>query len=424
MGRAGRWVVGCAWGASLLACAAASASERSQILVAKGELAYHRGQAAEARALLEEAVAADPSDATAQVVLGQVLLALGDGDGAARAFERAQDIDPNLEAARLGLARVHAGVPKETTEAERLRGTVGEIGRIASVRQAAPRRWGITFTTGLQYDSNVILAPHNHTAAGLGDRDDVAFILGGGGHVDVLERPDLLFRLEYELYQTLHPDLSDYDFRSQRVQGTISYALRPELWVGLQGGYNHYTLGPHSYLGEPFFMPFVSVLEGQWGLTQFNYRHGDSTYFGTFFDDLRDGPTDSAGVRQDVFLDGGRYVSAGYQFTREDPSAPIGRDFQLSANELYVGGGMPLWWGLYLDAQYLYRNEDYSRRNSFINFLKKRQDDGHYFYASLSRPITSHVSAAVVYYGTINNSNVPVFAYQRHVVATLLQVTY
>jgi len=35
-----------------------------------------------------------------------------------------------------------------------------------------------------------------------------------------------------------------------------------------------------------------------------------------------------------------------------------------------------------------------------------------------------HVSLAVVYYGTINDSNVPVFAYQRHVIGTLLQVTY
>lgn len=410
--------------ATIALAVAAHASERSQILVAKGELAYHRGQTAEARALFERAVSADPADATAHLALGQTLLALGEYDAAADAFTRARELRPDSVEADRGLQRAREAVPMAPDDVERLSGTVGEIGRLAGVRRDRARRWGLTFTTGLQYDSNITLRPHNRTGAGTGDKDDIAFILSGGGHYDVVERPDLLFRLEYDLYQTLHPDLDDYDFRSQRIQGTISYALRPELWVGLQGGYNHYTLGPHSYLGEPFVMPFLSLVEGSWGLTQINYRHGDSTYFSTPFNELRDGPTESAGIRQDLFFAGDRYVSAGYQFTSEDPGPSIGRDYQLFTNELYVGGGLPLAWRVYLDAQYLYRNDNYTRRNSLLLFRDKRQDDGHFVYASVSRPILPHVSVAVVYYGTINDSNVPQFEYQRHVVATVLQVTY
>jgi hypothetical protein len=403
---------------------AAVASERSQVLVAKGELAYHRGQPAEARALLEQAVAADPADAVAHLTLGQVLLAAGDRDAAAGAFARAAELDPELKAARRGLLQAREAAPLASTEGERPSGTVGEIGRIASVRSEVARRWGLTLTTGLQYDSNVTLEPHNQAAAGLGDKDDGAFVLSGGGHFDVVSRPDLLFRLEYDLYQTLHFDLDDYDFRSQRIQGTVSHAVHPGVWVGLQGGYNHYTLGPHSYLGEPFVMPFLSVLEGGWGLTQVNYRHGDSTYFSSPFNGVRDGPSESAGIRQDVFLPSNRYVTGGYQFTNEDPSSSSGDDYQSNGNELYIGGGLPLLWAVYLDVQYLYRNEDYGHRNSFVGFRKSRQDDGHFFYAGVSRPILPHVSVAVVYYGTINDSNVPVFDYQRHVVGTLLQVTY
>jgi len=419
---------------SMLATVGA-ASERSQILVAKGELAYHRGQPEDARALMEQAIAADPEDATAHLALGQILLALDDRDGAAGAFERASTLRPDLAEARRGLERARSAAPLTSTEAERLTGTVGEIGRLASVRRDAAKRWGLTFTAGLQYDSNVTLEPHNKTAQTTKDRkgqpffgskDDGAFILSGGGHFDVVDRPDLLFRLEYDLYQTLHMNLQDYDFRSQRIQGTVSYALRPEIWVGVQGGYNHYNLGPHSYLGEPFVMPFVSLLEGSWGLTQINYRHGDSTYFSGGFNDLRDGPTESAGVRQDLFFTGQRYVSGGYQFTSEDPTRSIGNDWVLAANELFIGGGMPLWLGAYADLQYLYRNDDYAKSNSLANpqFSKTRQDDGHYFYASISRPIVPHVSVAIVYYGTINDSNVQLFEYQRHVVATVLQVTY
>jgi hypothetical protein len=408
----------------MLLAMSAGASERSQVLVAKGELAYHRGNSAEARALLEQAVAADPSDANAHVTLGQVLLAAGDGAAAARAFERAAALDPESEAAQRGLVYAREGAPVVSIDGERVSGTVGEIGRIASVRSEAARRWGLTLTSGLQYDSNVTLEPHNRTGAGLGDKDDIAFVMSGGGHFDVVSRPELLFRLEYDLYQTLHPDLDDYDFRSQRIQGTISRAVHPNVWVGLQGGYNHYTLGPHSYLGEPFVMPFVSVLQGEWGLTQAQYRHGDNTYFSEPFNEVRDGPTESAGLRQDLFLDDDRYVSGGYQFTNEDPSPSAGSDYESNANEVYLGGGLPLVWETYLDVQYLYRNDHYVHRNSFANFRKKRQDDGHFFYAGVSRPIMPHVSVAVVYYGTINDSNVSVFDYQRHVVGTLLQVIY
>jgi hypothetical protein len=436
-----RWGVGCLGGAALVLLATAGhASERSQILLAKGELAYARGERTEARAFLEQAVAADPSDALAYLALGETRLALGDTDGATQAFERARALRPDLDAAREGLERAR-GTSTTATKTERLSGTVGEIGRLASMRQEQGRRWGLTLTTGLQYDSNVNLAPHNFPPAGFArlplagrlpltgfDRkDDGAFVLSGGGHFDVVDRPDFLFRLEYDLYQTLHMNEHAWDFRSQRIQGTISHALRPDLWIGVQGGYNHYTLGPHSYLGEPFVMPFVSLLEGRWGLTQVNYRHSDTTYFSVFHE-LRDGPIESAGIRQDLFFAGQRYLSGGYQFTSEDPTRSIGNDWTSYANELYIGGGLPLWWGFYFDGQYLYRNEDYAHLNSyallFEGVLKKRQDDGHYFYASLSHAIVPHVSVAIVYYGTINNSNVALFEYQRHVVATLLQVTY
>ena len=36
---------------------------------------------------------------------------------------------------------------------------------------------------------------------------------------------------------------TDYNLRSNRVQGTAGYALLPELWMGTQVGYQHYALG-------------------------------------------------------------------------------------------------------------------------------------------------------------------------------------
>src|SRR6185503_10479656 len=72
------WVVVVA--ASLAAVSSAIASETSEVLTAKGQLAYAQGRSDEAVGLLERAVISDPRDAYAQNALGQVLLAQGRRD--------------------------------------------------------------------------------------------------------------------------------------------------------------------------------------------------------------------------------------------------------------------------------------------------------------------------------------------------------
>jgi len=208
--------------AVLTAVTAAGASERSELLTARGDLAYHRGDLAEARRYAEEARAADAEDADAAVLLGRVLLQLGDRAGAAQAFEDALRLRPDLEAARAGLAAV--GAPTKgggTLEATR---TVAEVAPVAAIRSGPQdKRWGLHFTTGVQYDSNVTLVPHGQYHQG--SHGDAAFVLAGGGHYDLVVRPDMLVRVEYDLYQTLHPSLTDFDFRSHELRTTGSYAL-------------------------------------------------------------------------------------------------------------------------------------------------------------------------------------------------------
>src|SRR5262249_26459239 len=124
--------------AGLLATAAtrAPASELSERLVARGQLAYDAGRYEEAHARFAEAADADPHHAVANYDLGLSLLALERWDEAARAFERALALRPDLKDARRALetARTHgiAGVPE--------------------------KRWEIHAATGVGYDTNVKVA--------------------------------------------------------------------------------------------------------------------------------------------------------------------------------------------------------------------------------------------------------------------------
>ena len=397
------------------------ASERSELLVAQGEVAYHRGSYEEARARFAEAVATDPADAAAHYQLGLALLALERWDEAAAALAQALALAPDLEGARRALVLAR----REQTPA----GDVARPGTPGTLAQAVPsrsrKRWDIHAATGIQYDSNVTIAPGGQIGEQFGDRDDVAFILSGGGRYDLIDRPDALVRLEYDLYQTLHVDLTDFDFRAHHVRGTASYALLPSLWAGVQGGYHHYTLGPHSYLSEPSVQPFLSLLEGNWGLTQAFYRYGDDTYLSQPFHDVRDGPTNAGGLDQTLYgPDGASYLTMGYQFGTENPTRAVGNDFQLRFHQAYVGVGVPAWWQTAVDLMYLYRYDDYTHPNSVVDFRKRRHDSTHYFYASVARPLVPHVSVVVAYFGTIDFSNISLYEYHRNVVSAVLEVTY
>ena len=421
---------------ALVVVSTAVASERSEVLTARGEVAAAQGHSDEAVRLLEQAVVADPDDAGAHSALGSAQLSLGHPDAAAEAFQRALALDPTLPAAQIGLARTRgdseAGFSREQSR------TTGELGRLSSVRNAGEEKpWSLSLTTGFQYDSNVTVTPNGPSGTGTGKQDDGAWVAGVTARYDLIQRPDFLLRFEYDFYQTLHFDISDFDFRSQQPRLTASYGLTPSLWVGTQGGYNYYSLGPRTYQGEPYVLPFVSYLEGTWGLTQLLYRWGEDTYFSTPFNGVRDGPNQSVNLGQTFYLSDDRYVTVGYQWNNENPKAstctqspPVGNcaafgnDWEFSSNQGYVGVGSPLVLGAYLDLLYLFRSDDYRWRNSYANYTKRRQDYGNYLYTAITRPITEHVAVALTYYGTFNGSNIGLFEYNRNVVGAMLQLTY
>ena len=132
-------------------------------------------------------------------------------------------------------------------------------------------------------------------------RNDGAITLGAGGSVYVVDSDRAQVSLEYDLYQSLHFQLDSYDLRSNRVLANGGWALLPELWLGTQVGFEHYAFGGPAYSREPFVTPFVSYTQGNWGLTQLLYRHGNSTYLQQPFEGIRNGPTDVATLSQTFY---------------------------------------------------------------------------------------------------------------------------
>jgi hypothetical protein len=320
------------------------------------------------------------------------------------------------------------------------------------------KRWDVHASVGVEYDSNVPLAagetilvrvdpPDPPETVDADEEDDAGFLLGAGGRYDVLSREDSLLRFEYDLFQSLHPSVTDFDFQSQRPRGTASYAIRPNLWAGVQGGYNYFRLGGSSYLGEPFAFPFVSLLQGDTGLAQISYRYASNTYYSTPFEDVRDGDTHEVGASYTYYWGEAQFATLAYTYGLEDPSDrftrgaaesqgqsvcfqggvsffPCPQDFEHHSNEVRVSTGFPAWWKTFIDLMYLYRYDEYTERNSAAGFRKQRYDNQHRFLVQVVRPINEHLRASLGYLGTINPSNIDLYDYDRHVVSGTLEVVY
>jgi hypothetical protein len=413
------------------------ASEESELLVAKGQVAYHRGRDEEARGLLERAVAADGEDAEARYMLGLVLTRLGLFDQAISELERAVMLEPASRASQhaLEVARAKAaGLPAPPAPA------LEEVAPIdEAVRARRPelfKRWEVHAATGLLYDDNVKLTNSK--------RDDGAGFLSAGGRLDALSRENALLRLEYDLFNRWYFDIDEFDFQSHNLRGTGSYGITPRVWVGVQGGAEFFRLDEQGFLNEPFVLPFVSYNWGGAGLSQVTYRYGNGTYLSAPFEDIRDGSTHNVAASHTLYWIRGRYLTLGWAYGREDPSEEFdqGRngckipsggtqlvcpgDFQAHFNEVSVAFGFEAWWKIVVDLMYYYRYYDYERPNSLAEpaFSRRRHDNEHQIFAQILRPITKNFRVAVRYFGTINPSNIEVYDYRRNLVTGVLEVVY
>jgi hypothetical protein len=352
---------------------AALASERSELLVAQGEVAYNAGRLEEARDL----------------------------------FTRANADDPNDVAAKGWLDVLAAGLPQGPERAER--------------PEAAGKPWDVEAGTGVEYDSNVQLDHSN-------GKEDAGFLFTLRGHYDPYRDDRTLLRLDYDFFQVIHTQERDFDYRSQRFRATASRSIVPGLWVGVQGGYDHGTLDTHAYLQEPWVMPYVSYVEGDRGSTQVMYRVGNQDYLGSPFGVPtldRDGISNAVGVNQLLFFFDRRLAAnVGYTYEEATPYHASGNDFAVHTHQARAGVRFPAYWRTLVDLDYVYRYDGYTKLNSAVDFRKKRVDNGNYMSLAIRRPIIDHLDGVLTYFATVNPSNIQRYDYDRNVVSLELRYVF
>jgi Flp pilus assembly protein TadD len=384
---------------------------------------------------LEQAQRIKNLDAEASFFLGLAQLRLGQLDAARQNFARAAAGDPELDLS----ARYYQGVieyqaqnwSKAAPHFERVVATspTSQMGKeaaafLARIRQgvkAPERRYTLHAALGVEYDSNVQLAPQDESLKqqqGISKQEDGRGTILVGGAFSPWRTDHALFSVGYEFFQSLHFDLTEFNLQDHRPSAQLAFDWDP-IRFGIMGRYDYYLQETDSFLQQGTGVPWVSIAEGDFGRTELFLRVRRRDFLERPFSGVLDSFNYAPGMRQYVHLGAPqRYVFAGYRFDREDPINQAGNPFAYDGNEFSAGGGSNLPLEITAQIEYAFRHERYAQQSN------GRRDDEHLLVFAADKQLGDHLSLTLAYLGDFNNSNQQLFNYERSIVSLSLGVRF
>ncbi len=388
-------------------------SERFTAAFFLGLSCYRLGDDAAAQKYLNEAQADPDLRVAAQYYAGLALLRQGETQAGRAALQRAAREQPQSE---IGKAAQRAIAGKDVRQPP------------AAVPPPREKPWSLSGEFGFQFDTNVPIAPSDSgvkVAQGVGRESDSRVTVSLGGEYLLLDTDAGSLRAEYDFYQSVHFNLTEFDLQGHRVRLDAASGRGP--WsYGLSGVYDFYALDYQTFFQEGLGTPWVAFACGDRAVTQAYYTLRGRDFFRKPYDPARDAINNAFGVRQLVAFDAHQVVSFGYQFDGEDTVAdgPGARDFRYNANQADLSVAFPAVWLVHVQAGYLFRLEDYRSLNSRTAFTARRHDNEHQFVVALERELSANVAVGLDYFAVINNSNIADFEYDRHIVAASVRLRF
>ncbi len=413
---------------------------------------FDAGQYPAAKTWLERAHQQISDRFAAAYFLGLTLYRLGDDAAAVSSLNEAK-ADPELRPSAqyyAGLAQLRQGnaaaARAELAETAHARPDT-EVGKAAQNYGAAVppeamegkpgKPWSVYGELDFQYDTNVVIAPSDSqvkAADGISHQDDGRAVIAAGGEYTLLDTNVGSVRAEYDFYQSVHFNLTEFDLQGHRGRLDFASAAGPVNY-GFSGAYDVYLLNYQSFYHAPFATPWIALAEGSRAATQIYYTFRYRDFLRPPYNHARDDFNHAVGVRQFFSLDRPeRLLNLGYQFDLDDgvKNDAGARDFEYRGHQVDVGLSSPLFAGTHAQAAYLFRLEDYRFPNSRSGcanvtcsaFNFRRHDGEHEFVVSLTHALTQEITLALDYIGVINGSNIPDFQYDRNIISAGVRVTF
>jgi lipoprotein NlpI len=390
----------------------------------------------------------DPHKATTQLYLGYTYHLLQRHKEALPFLQRAIELDPALRSQ----AQYYQGIVLYTLERDAeareafkaviiaepgstMAGNAQRYMETLASRERETRLWQVEADVSLQYDDNVVLES-NGEVVDFGRQADGSTVFTFGAQFLPVRTPLWRLGVEYDLFQSLHFTLHDFDIQSHT--GTLFARFKwNEVIVRLAADYTYTLLDAARFTEEVSVLPSVTFWESPNLYTVASARYRTSNFFnqqippGQEAVRDRDGWTTRAGFDQYLLLNSRR--SAGRFSYHFELSRNDGTDWEYNAHQISLGLQTPLWWDLTLNVDGSYQNRNYLHVNSFdaiplgvlaANDRQERLDNVLIGSVALSRNLGRYLALSVTYVHTSHLSNIDFFDYRRNFTTLTLSGRY
>lgn len=409
------------------------------------------GKYREALESLEQAQKLDPQHPLVYFYQGVVSHELRSFNQSSDLFSRAMALSPDLTPTvryYTGISYYERGLfeqaQKELEAAIASGGPESELARTARAilqqQTAAPKgakQWDLSLSASGQYDTNVVLLPLGVQppggTTGISQKDDFRTTIYTRGEYRAIQTPLWTAGITYGFYQSFHQKLAAFDIQDhapsvfiQRQFGMVT--------ARMQYAFDYVRVGQDPFLLTHAVQPIITIAESNSLFTQLQVRYQNKNFQDDRFigNSFRDGTNWLAGVTQYAyFADGTGHVRLGYTFDTDrtgggspsvaTPGVQSHADWAYTAHRLSIGVSLPEFWTIRSTFAFDYYRLDYDNPNSFSpNGTARRRDNIMFVTASISRRLTDWLSMSADYNYTRDQSNLPVFDYNRSVFSLTL----
>ena len=420
----------------LIISSAAYAEEKAtfELSVTKGILALDKQEYEKAVAYFRAAVQEKPEDPSANLYLGIALNNSGNEQDGERFLKKALKLDPlspqtNLE---LGIFYYKKGFHAEARdffETAKHNAQETDLSDFAEAyienidqKEIKVKNWALNLTTGIQYDSNVILdSSAGPLPEGISRKSDWRGIIFFEGKITPLLTDHISLGPTYSFYQSLQAELTDFNVQQHLPGFLLDISLSKNVILKAFYNYEYTTVGNEEYVSAHNISPVVTIAEGSGFFIVLRYQYQDKDFKDSDMfpnNSERDGFNNLGGISQYVPLT--RLCLLGLHYTYDyDSAAEKYWSYRGNAGHADLRFDLGKNWILDLYGQY-YR-KDY--KADYPGTSTKRSDKMTTFYSNLTKTFASRFDITAGWTYVNNKSNIDVFEYDRNIATLTIRVS-
>lgn len=384
----------------------------------------------EFRAALKE----KPDDAMATLFLGIALSRMGDKEAEA-VLKRALFLDPQSPRANLELGIYNYNTSKYT-EAKRYLDKAITLSDDKELSEKAEeylnliegKPWAVNISLGGQYDTNVILNPDGGgLPRGISKKSDFRGVLNIVGKYDFIKKENGEASISYNLYQSLHFKLNEFDTSDHILELKGIYAISP--FLNLKGVYAfEYTfVGWESYYYSNSIAPSLIISEGNGFSTILEYKYANKRFLemgNELFanNSERTGSNHAIKVTQNIPIHESILGRIGYSY---DMDLTRKEYWNYSGHKGFAGLRFNMPFNIFLDLYGEYYRKQYDEAYTVNNVSQPKEKDDIYTYsASITKALTQRFSITIGQAYIDNKSNITSYDYKRAITSLFINAQF